>query len=62
VRSLKKMPVGRTAVTRKLVRAALTAGQKACASKFIAEEMETGKYPRAQAVAIGISRARRNCR
>ena len=28
------------------------------ASKFIAEEMETKKYPRAQAIAIGISRAR----
>ena len=28
------------------------------ASKFIAEEMHTKKYPRAQAIAIGISRAR----
>jgi hypothetical protein len=28
------------------------------ASKFIAEEMRTKKYPRAQAIAIGISRAR----
>ena len=28
------------------------------ASKFIAEEMKTQKYPRAQAIAIGISRAR----
>jgi hypothetical protein len=28
------------------------------ASKFIAEEVGTGKYPRVQAVAIGISRAR----
>ncbi len=29
------------------------------ASKFIAEEIRTGKYPRKQAIAIGISRARR---
>ena len=29
------------------------------ASKFIAEEMETHKYPRKQAIAIGISRAKR---
>jgi hypothetical protein len=29
------------------------------ASKFIAEEIRTGKYPREQAIAIGISRARR---
>ena len=28
------------------------------ASKFIAEEVRTGKYPRKQAIAIGISRAR----
>lgn len=28
------------------------------ASKYIAEEIETKKYPRAQAIAIGISRAR----
>jgi hypothetical protein len=28
------------------------------ASKYIAEEMETKKYPRSQAIAIGISRAR----
>jgi hypothetical protein len=28
------------------------------ASKYIAEEMHTKKYPRAQAIAIGISRAR----
>jgi hypothetical protein len=28
------------------------------ASKYIAEEMKTGKYPRAQAIAIGISRAK----
>lgn len=29
------------------------------ASKFIAEEMHTRKYPRKQAIAIGISRAKR---
>ncbi len=28
------------------------------AGKYIAEEMRTKKYPRAQAIAIGISRAR----
>jgi hypothetical protein len=31
---------------------------RALASKYIAEEMETKKYPRAQAIAIGISRAK----
>jgi len=31
---------------------------RALASKFIAEEMRTKKYPRAQAIAIGLSRAR----
>jgi hypothetical protein len=31
---------------------------RALASKYIAEEIETKKYPRAQAIAIGISRAR----
>lgn len=28
------------------------------ASKYVAEEVRTGKYPRKQAIAIGISRAR----
>ena len=28
------------------------------ASRYIAEEIETGKYPRKQAIAIGISRAK----
>lgn len=28
-------------------------------SKYIAEEMRTGKYPRKQAIAIGMSRARK---
>lgn len=32
------------------------------ASKFIAEEVRTGKYTRKQAVAIGIARARRATR
>ena len=32
---------------------------KVLASRFIAEEMETHKYPRKQAIAIGISRAKR---
>lgn len=54
--------LGRTRLTRKLVRAALTAGQKDCASRFIAEEISTGKYPRKQAIAIGLSRARKTCR
>jgi hypothetical protein len=34
----------------------------ALASKFIAEEVRTHKYPRKQAVAIGLSRARREAR
>ena len=36
----------------------LTAGEKKLASRYIAEEIETGKYPRKQAIAIGISRAK----
>ena len=32
------------------------------AGKFIAEEVRTGKYPREQAVAVGISRAREEAR
>ena len=36
----------------------LTAREKRLASKCIAEEIETGQYPRRQAIAIGISRAR----
>jgi hypothetical protein len=36
----------------------LTGKTKVLAGKFIAEEVETGKYPRRQAIAIGISRAR----
>jgi hypothetical protein len=36
----------------------LTGKTRTLASKFIAEEVRTGKYPREQAVAIGISRAR----
>ena len=36
----------------------LTAREKKLASRYIAEEIETGKYPRKQAIAIGISRAR----
>jgi hypothetical protein len=31
---------------------------KTLASKYIAEEMRTRKYPRKQAIAIGISRAK----
>jgi hypothetical protein len=41
---------------------ALTPAQRACASKFIAEEMHTHKYKRRQAIAIGMSRARRECK
>jgi hypothetical protein len=40
-------------------RTKLTGKTRELASKFIAEEMETHRYPRKQAVAIGISRARR---
>ena len=36
----------------------LTAREKKLASRYIAEEIETGKYPRKQAIAIGISRAK----
>ena len=36
----------------------LTSKEKKLASQYIAEEIETGKYPRKQAIAIGISRAR----
>ena len=36
----------------------LTTKEKRLASRYIAEEIETGKYPRKQAIAIGISRAR----
>lgn len=35
----------------------LTARERKLASKYIPEEIETGQYPRKQAVAIGISRA-----
>ncbi len=36
----------------------LAPGEKKLASRYIAEEVETGQYPRKQAIAIGISRAR----
>ena len=36
----------------------LTVKEKRLASQYIPEEIETGKYPRKQAIAIGISRAR----
>ena len=36
----------------------LTGKTRKLAGKYIAEEMRTKKYPRAQAIAIGISRAR----
>lgn len=36
----------------------LTPKEKKLASKYIPEEIETGQYPRKQAVAIGISRAK----
>ena len=39
-------------------RTKLTGKTRELASKFIAEEIETRKYPRKQAIAIGISRAR----
>jgi hypothetical protein len=35
------------------------AKQQKLASKYISEEMHTGKYPQKQAIAIGLSRARR---
>jgi len=40
----------------------MTARMRSLSSKYIAEEMKTGKYPPAQAEAIGISRARRKLR
>jgi Family of unknown function (DUF6496) len=40
----------------------LTPREKELASGFIAEEIEAGLYPRKQAIAIGISRARRKAR
>jgi hypothetical protein len=45
--------------TKKTNRLKLTGTARKLASKYIAEEIETGQYPRSQAVAIGISRARR---
>jgi Family of unknown function (DUF6496) len=36
----------------------LTRGERELASRYIAEEIETQKYPRKQAIAIGLSRAR----
>jgi len=36
----------------------LTGRARVLASKYIAEEVVTSKYPRRQAIAIGISRAR----
>jgi hypothetical protein len=32
------------------------------ASKYVAEEVRTGKFPRRQAIAVGISRAREEAR
>ena len=37
----------------------LTKAQQELANKYIAEEIATGAYSRAQAIAIGISRARK---
>lgn len=50
----------RAAESRKL----LTKGQKACAAKFIPEEVSSKKWPggNKQAVAVGLSRARQECR
>jgi hypothetical protein len=45
-------------VTKKEKRRKLTKKSRALASKYVAEEVRTGKYSREQAVAIGISRAR----
>lgn len=42
-------------------RAPLTPAQRTCATRFIAEEVRTGRYPRYQAVAVGLARARREC-
>jgi hypothetical protein len=44
---------------KKTNRLKLTGTARKLASKYIEEEIETGQYPRSQAVAIGISRARR---
>jgi len=45
-------------VKRKQEKKKLRGEARSLASKFIAEEVRTGKYPREQAVAVGISRAR----
>ena len=45
-------------MTPKKTRAKLRGKTRSLASKFIAEEMRTRKYPRPQAIAIGISRAK----
>lgn len=42
----------------KKIRTKLAGKVRELASKYIAEEIETGKYPRKQAIAIGISRAK----
>jgi hypothetical protein len=52
------MPV-RFAVKTKKHPTPLTARQQELASKYIAEEIATGAYSRAQAIAIGINRARK---
>ena len=44
---------------KKAKRTKLSKAQKKRASRFIAEEVRTGKYEQKQAVAIGISRASR---
>lgn len=43
---------------RKKTKKSLLGKTRALAGKFIAEEMRTKKYPRPQAIAIGISRAK----
>jgi hypothetical protein len=40
----------------------LTKKEREKASRFIREEMHTGKYPREQAIAIGLSRARQKAK
>lgn len=53
-------------VAKKVVREPLTTKEKSCASDFIAEEMRAlrkGRWgSREQAVAVGLSRARRECK
>ena len=47
---------------KKSARRELTKRERELASKYIAQEVRTGKYSRAQAAAIGISKAKRKAK